>query len=244
MSALDDFGRFARHRVARGGPYGLGLTLAFAVTVLTLAAFVGIVDAVTDGGDLARLDAGAHTAVYTAVGPEHEALALGVTFWGNNATMTTIVVLVAALMLLLRRWTDALRIVAASGLGGLVILGLKGLFARARPVDQIIAATGYSLPSGHAFGSTVLYGMLIYLVWRTTANPALRVLSAVLGVGLIAAVGLSRVYLNVHFLTDVVAGWAAGTAWLVSVLIVVHLMETRWATRRQARAERARSVAA
>ena len=120
----------------------------------------------------------------------------------------------------------------ASGLGGLVVLGLKTLFHRARPTDQVIHATGYSLPSGHAFASTVFYGMMVYLVWRLARPAWVRWLATVLGVGLIGAVGLSRVYLNVHFLTDVVAGWAAGTAWLVAVLIVVYVVETRWGRRR------------
>ena len=71
-------------------------------------------------------------------------------------------------------------------------------------------------------------------------TPSLLLLAITLGIYLqfavvvIAAVGLSRVYFNVHYLTDVVAGWAAGTAWLVAVLLVVHVVEHGWRTRRDA----------
>ncbi len=233
MSALDDFGRFARHRVARGGPYGLGLTLAVLVTALALGLFAFAVDSVAEQNDLYRFDAGAHAAVYAVVGPQHEAFARGVTWFGNNATIIALVVIVSALLLYARKWTRALRVLLASGVGGLVVLGLKTLFHRARPLEQVIPATGYSFPSGHAFASTVFYGMMICLVWHLVRPLWARWLLTVLGVLGIGAIGLSRVYLNVHFLTDVIAGWTSGTAWLLSVLIVVHVMEARREARHQ-----------
>ncbi|HEX8299453.1 MAG TPA: phosphatase PAP2 family protein [Rubricoccaceae bacterium] len=212
-----------------------GLALAAGAAALALVLFVLVVASVTTERGLFLLDAHAHDALYGAVGAGNRSLALGVTWFGNNATVTAFVVIVAGALVATRRRMLALRIVLASGVGGLVVLGLKLLFHRARPVDQIITATGYSLPSGHAWASTVFYGMMIYLVWRLVPNRTVRVLATVVLVALILAVGLSRVYLNVHFLTDVVAGWAAGTAWLVGVLVAVHAAEVRWAARRAGR---------
>ena len=232
--ALSDFRRFVRHRLERGGPYGLGLTLAVLATTGALWLFAAVVDSVLEQNDLFRFDASAHAALYRFVGPQHEAFGRAVTWLGNNATLICLVVLVAAALLYVRQWTLALRVVLGSGLGGLVVLGLKTLFHRARPVDRIVHATGYSLPSGHAFASTVFYGMMVYLVWRLVRPAWARWLATAVGACVIAAVGLSRVYLNVHFLTDVVAGWAAGLAWLISVLVVVHVMESRRASRRSA----------
>ncbi len=231
--AVSDFRRFVRHRLERGGPYGLGLTIAVLLTVAAVWLFAAVVDSVLEGDDLARFDAGAHAAVYGFVGPQQEALARAVTFFGNNATLIAFVVLATAALLYARKWTLALRVVLASGVGGLVVLSLKTLFHRDRPIDQIIQATGYSLPSGHAFASTVFYGMMVYLAWRLVRPAWARWLATGVGILGVAAIGLSRVYLNVHFLTDVVAGWASGLAWLASVLIAVHVVETRRSARHQ-----------
>ena len=218
--------RFVRRRLARGVPYGLGFTAAFVAVAALLVAFLAIVDAVFEADDIARLDDVAHDVIYGIVGPR-EGLIEGVTFFGNNATLIALVVSVSLALVIAKRYWSAFRVVFASGLGGLVVMGLKQLFQRARPLDQIIPAHGYSLPSGHAFASTVFYGMMVYLVWRLTDRAWARALASVLGVGMFLAVGLSRVYLNVHFLTDVLAGWAAGLAWLVASLLLVDTIERR-----------------
>ncbi|HEX9950937.1 MAG TPA: phosphatase PAP2 family protein [Rubricoccaceae bacterium] len=212
-----------------------GLLLAAGGAIAALAVFLLVVASVTTESGLYRFDARAHDVVYHAVGPQRQALAIGVTWFGNNATVTALVALVAAALVVARRRMLAVRVVIASGVGGLVVLGLKTLFQRARPLDQVIPATGYSLPSGHAWASAVFYGMMIYLLWRLVPSRAVRVLATAGLVALILAVGLSRVYLNVHFLTDVVAGWASGTAWLVGVLVAVRVAEERWAARRASR---------
>lgn len=226
MSSEHPVVRFLRRRLSRSVPYGLGFTLAFAFVVMALAGFVGLAELVFDRSDLLRYDAAAHDILYGAFG-RSASLGLAVTWFGNNATLTTLVIVVGLSLILSRRPWAAFRVVFASGVGGLVSLGLKALFARARPIDQVIEATGYSFPSGHAFASTVFYGMLVYLVWRLTPRPAVRTLAAVVGGTLILAVGLSRVYLNVHYITDVIGGWLAGGAWLVASLLLIDIVEGR-----------------
>ncbi len=228
--------RFVRRRLARGVPYGLGFTIAFVAVVAALWGFLEVVDAVTEADDVVRFDAIAHGWVYDTFGGSPE-LGRAVTWFGNNATLIGFVVVVALGLVLTRRYWAALRVVAASGLGGLVVLGLKALFARERPTDPIIEATGYSFPSGHAFASTVFYGMMVYLVWRLTERRWARALATVLGPLVVLAVGLSRVYLNVHYLSDVLAGWLSGTAWLVACLLVIDVVETRTRSRAEAREE-------
>ena len=239
MTRLAPVLRFVRRRFARGVPYGLGFTAAFAFVAAALWGFVAVVDAVTDGDDLARLDSRAHDALYQMFGASRE-FGLAVTWFGNNATLWVLVILTALGLVLARRYWSAFRVVFASGLGGLVVVGLKALFARDRPLEQVVAATGYSLPSGHAFAATVFYGMMVYLAFRLTERAWARALAAVAGLAVIVAVGLSRVYLNVHYLTDVVAGWLSGGAWLVASLLLIDLVETRTRGRREAREDRAR----
>ena len=232
-------GSFWRRRLARSGPYGLGVTLAFAGVAAAVWGVAEIAQAVAGTTGLARLDARAHEVLYRAFGASPE-LGQAVTWFGNNATLVALVVLTAGGLALARRPWAAFRVVLASGVGGLVVRGLKHLFARARPLDRIIPAEGYSFPSGHAFASTVFYGMCLYLVWRLTDRAWARALAAVVFPVLIVGVGLSRVYLNVHYLTDVAAGWLAGGAWLGASLLVVHAVETRSRDRAERAAERRR----
>ena len=109
-------------------------------------------------------------------------------------------------------------------LGGNALLNplLKRIFERVRPVHDhgLVAELGWSFPSGHTSGATVAYGMLAYVMLRTL--PSAWHLPAVLGAAALAfTVGSSRVFLQVHFASDVVAGFASGTAWLMVCILSV-----------------------
>lgn len=94
--------------------------------------------------------------------------------------------------------------------------GIKALFQRSRPLHEhgYVIESGWSFPSGHAFGAMVFYGLLTYvLLKRVPAHLHRRIVAA--AAVMIALIGLSRVLLQVHYVSDVFAGYAAGAAWLV-----------------------------
>ena len=231
---------FVQRRLARGVPYGLGFTLAVLAIVAGLWGFLAIVDSVTEADALARFDTHAHDVVYQAVGPDNLWIVRRVTWLANNATLIAFVVLGMLALTATRRYWSAFRLGVASGIGGLIVMGLKNLFQRGRPLEQVIPAHGYSLPSGHAFAATVFYGFLIYLTFRVTDRAGPRVAAAVVGGAIILAVGLSRVYLNVHFLTDVVAGWTVGATWLIASQLMISGVERRTRSGTERRDERER----
>lgn len=208
-----------------------GTSVALATLVLCIGVFAVLASSAHGTGVMGRVDAGAHDALYNLIGPR-EALIAGVTFLGNNATIITFVVLVALGLVVAKRFGLAFRVVFASGLGGILVVTLKQIFQRARPVDQLLPAGGFSFPSGHAFAATVFYGMMVVLVWRLTDRRWARALAVILGPAMIGAVGLSRVYLNVHYLSDVLAGWAIGLAWLIASLLLIDTVERRRAVDR------------
>lgn len=105
---------------------------------------------------------------------------------------------------------------------------LKHLFERARPeLFRVVDAAGYSFPSGHAMVSLCFYGMSAYLLSRRWRQFVWRLLIYGLAAILITAIGLSRIYLGVHYPTDVLAGYTAGMTWLV-ICISLHIW---WARR-------------
>ncbi|KGP92206.1 hypothetical protein N780_01190 [Pontibacillus chungwhensis BH030062] len=109
---------------------------------------------------------------------------------------------------------------------------LKLLFERQRPeVLQQYDGTGFSFPSGHSTGSMVFYGFMIYMVSTTRWKKSIRyVLNTILGL-LIFLIGFSRVYLGVHFPTDILAGFAFGISWLFVCIYGLEL--TLWRQRRR-----------
>ena len=126
-----------------------------------------------------------------------------------------------------------LKVVVAVPVGMLLNVALKHAFQRARPSfdDPLLTLTTFSFPSGHAAGATLFYGVLAaYLIckvkpWRW------RIFIALLAVGMTALVGLSRIYLGVHYFSDVLAAVAASGVWLAFSLTAI----TTWRRRRMAR---------
>ncbi len=106
---------------------------------------------------------------------------------------------------------------------------LKGLIARPRPsAEHLVEAGSMSFPSGHAMSSIAFFGFLIYLVWRLVSTPWLRWLLSFLLVFLTLAIGFSRVYLGVHYPSDVLAGYAAGGACLAIFISVYVFVRYRY----------------
>ncbi len=174
------------------------------------------------------VDGAAHAVLLDAVGgPSRVPLVQWVTWLGNHDTIVAAVTLASVACLAAGKPWWTLRFLAASGLGGLVVRALKAVFSRDRPLEAVVEAAGWSFPSGHAFASTVFYGLVVALVCRITRRPGVRAAAAVAGAVVIGAVGLSRVALGVHYLSDVAAGWAAGAAWLALSQLAVDAVQRR-----------------
>ncbi|RXT13704.1 phosphatase PAP2 family protein [Ammoniphilus sp. CFH 90114] len=109
----------------------------------------------------------------------------------------------------------------AVGGGGLLNKWLKLFFERERPNILLeYEASGYSFPSGHAMGSLIFYGFIYYLVQKSEVHRRVKFLLSSLLVMLILLIGFSRLYLGVHYLTDVIAGYTAGMVWLTFCLAI------------------------
>jgi membrane-associated phospholipid phosphatase len=106
----------------------------------------------------------------------------------------------------------------------LTVWGLKLLFALPRPQDPIalVMIDSFSFPSGHAAAAATLYGFLIWMMIGTKKIDARRITFATLFFAIIIAVGLSRLYLGVHYLSDVIAGYLVGFVWVAIGTRLAH----------------------
>jgi undecaprenyl-diphosphatase len=138
-----------------------------------------------------------------------------VTFLGSAAVLWTVIGVAVALLALRRRWRLVIYLLV-TGAGALVLDPvLKSLVGRLRPVvaHPLAHGTGNSFPSGHSLGSIVCYGAIL-LVFLPVARGRGRTALITVIVTLVALIGISRILLGVHYLSDVVGGWAVGIAWL------------------------------
>jgi membrane-associated phospholipid phosphatase len=142
--------------------------------------------------------------------------------FGSTPSLIVIALAAAALLAWRGRRGESLLVVCASA--GVFVLGplLKLLFTRPRPVaEHLVAIDSWSFPSGHSLNSMAVLGLLTVLAIRGRGGLA-RVLILVLGAFLVFLVGFSRVYLGVHWPTDVLAGWLTGVAWVAISLTIAR----------------------
>jgi len=144
--------------------------------------------------------------------------------------LVTLAALALALVFLLRgRKTSLILLTLAVGGGELVSLLLKWIFMQPRPrwPDPLLVFTSASFPSGHAMRSVLFFGLLSYFIMRRISSWRGRAGILLASAGSVLMIGVSRVYLDAHTLSDVLAGYAAGMSWLCCTIIVITKMKTR-----------------
>lgn len=205
--------------------YGLNLTVALILFIFALFSFGEIIEDLIDKETLFYLDFKIQKLVEGIISPGITRFMVDITNLGG-VYLAIITVCATALYLLYRRyWWESFTLFLVAGVGEMFLAFLKLLFHRQRPEQQIVAAHGYSFPSGHAFAATIAYGFLIYITWKLTKSEVLRFVIFSVSILLIVLIGISRVYLNVHWLTDVLGGYAAGFAWLIFSIITINTIK-------------------
>ncbi|MBE2242206.1 MAG: phosphatase PAP2 family protein [Burkholderiaceae bacterium] len=222
-------GRLSRlQRRARAHPYAtlfVRLLLGFALIVAAAYAFAEIADEIAPGEELAHLDQVFSDAVIAHTPDSARQVFAWISHLGDPITLAVLGV-VAVLALLLRgERLLALAVAIAMGGNALLNLALKHAFERARPLHHAgpTPFDGYSFPSGHSSGALVAYGMLAYVLIRTLPR-GWHLPAAMLCAAAAFSVGASRIFVQAHFATDVVAGFSSGGAWLTICILTVEWM--------------------
>jgi membrane-associated phospholipid phosphatase len=161
------------------------------------------------------------------VTPFNNKLMLGITFLGKHEFLIPANLLLIAYFLFVKKhkwYSIRVPAIALSSLALMFIL--KNLFGRERPLIPLLqSAKGLSFPSGHALMSMTFYGLLIYITWHSVKNKNLKWTLIGLLFVLILLIGFSRIYLRVHYTSDVLAGFAMGWLWIVVSLKVIRQIE-------------------
>jgi undecaprenyl-diphosphatase len=139
------------------------------------------------------------------------------TFIGSGSVIGFIVIMAMIFFYVVLKHRSELVLLVGVVIGSALLnLILKMTFHRARPtINRIIDASGYSFPSGHSMAAFTLYGILSFLLWKHISSYSGRSLLIIISVLMIAMIGISRIYLGVHYPSDVLGGFLASGIWLI-----------------------------
>jgi undecaprenyl-diphosphatase len=202
------------------------------LSLVTLMAFLVITEHIReDHSELDQFDHRVaeameqHAADHPAFLPVMGAL----TFAGGIPVMSVLAVAGTAILFWRRRWLLGIVWVLAAGGGALLDLTLKDNIDRRRPgnPDAMVSETNPSFPSGHAMGSVVGYGMLGYVLLMRQRRRWVRLAVATGLIALVLSIGVSRIYLRAHYLSDVIGGFCIGTVWLAACISAHELVRRR-----------------
>jgi undecaprenyl-diphosphatase len=208
----------------------LSLEMIVILTVFTLSLFVFVylVRRVFILGDN-NFDQNVFNYLENYVTPMNNKIMVFITYLGRHEFLIPANLLLIAYFLFVKkhRWYSIkVPAIAISSLALMFIL--KRLFGRERPIIPLLEeAAGLSFPSGHALMSVTFYGLLIYISWHSIENKPFKWTLISLLFALILLIGFSRIYLRVHYTSDVIAGFAMGWLWIVISLKLIRQIEKK-----------------
>lgn len=207
----------------------LGVLLALFFIVGGTWAFIEIADEIVEG-EAQRIDERIFFVLRAGQPLWLTILMRDITALGSVAVLAITVTAVAGFLALRRRFFSMALLLVAAACGGALVTALKLFFSRSRPpllLHPLIAETSPGFPSGHAMMSAVVYLSLAVLLTRVVPGAGARMyILAAAGV-LTMLIGLSRIFLGVHYPSDVLAGWAVGLAWACLCWLGLRCLEKR-----------------
>ncbi len=210
---LDDF---LKQRIFPLAYLGVHIAVFFALLVVALLTFSELIEALWESDEVVTFDLALVDALQRRISATTLQIFAAVTRLGDVSTIVVLGLLMGAVLLVKRQWVTFIAWTLTLLGGALFNQVLKELIQRERPevMEPLIAAHGWAFPSGHAMGATFVYGMFAYLLLRKRKTPW-RIPAILFFVAVVLLIGASRIALQVHYFSDVIAGFSAGLIWLV-----------------------------
>lgn len=207
----------------------LGLVIAIAIFLITVFIFWRITDEIVLEKK-GSFDQSVYKMLSQYTNPATTHVMLLITFFGSTKFLLPAYILLAAFFFFYNHNRLHSLSVAAVGLSSIGLLFLlKDIFHRHRPLQPLTPnVIGYSYPSGHSFSSFTFFGLLTYIIWKTNISIFWKWVLSVFFILVAVCIALSRVYLHVHFASDVVAGFCLSIIWLsISLWILLTIQRSK-----------------
>ena len=211
----------------------LSLLLGLATAIVTLIFFGWLADEALEG-DARHFDDVTRAAVHQLATPALTTIMRGLSFAGSTISLTIATIVVVAVLVIRKHRREATLFAITMIGAALLNVTLKLTFKRPRPVPffNLTAPESYSFPSGHSLSSAVFFGALAAMLATRVKSKRARAAIWIVAAAMFLLIGLSRIYLGVHYTTDVIAGFAAALIWIL-VVRFVEMELIRWRQRKQ-----------
>lgn len=205
------------------------LLLSFMAVTVLVAGFVHLTDEVIEGSTL-HLDQAVLLGIHQVHSPWLDALVASTTDIGGLIGVVILTLLAVGLLCLARKYRAVVQLLIGVGGAGLMNVLLKNMFERARPDlwQWLVHESSYSFPSGHAMASSALAMSVVLILWHTRWRWGAVAAAALYTV----YVGLTRLYLGVHYPSDIIGAWIISAAWVVLASMVIGTIKPRIMKRR------------
>lgn len=216
-------GLVAAIRWRRSAPGVAELLLTSGALLGVLAAVIlGLADGAVEHNGLAAMDPVIWEWAVTHRTPALTTVAIVITELGSTLSMGVIATITVVVLWIRGRRGNAVLVAVVSAGAGLLVMVGKATVGRQRPPEEfrLVVETNESFPSGHALASAAIVGVLLVVFVPMIRSTAWRAAAIGGGMLFVLAIGWSRIYLGVHWATDVIAGWVTGVAWLLLCVTV------------------------
>ncbi len=226
LRLLTSFLRDKFHQYNTKLPYIISIILALIIVVIGINVFIELTNTLSSD-TVANYDGKITEFVISYRTPELNKILQFITNLGDLYGYIVITTICSILFYFkFKNWHYVVQLVFVIIISGLSNLALKEVINRARPTaEHLVSVQTLSYPSGHAMSATAFYGFLIYLFYFLKINKWLKISLIFLCSFLIVSIGISRIYLGVHFPSDIAGGIIAGTIWLMFCILIFNIID-------------------
>lgn len=207
-------------------PFFIAIFIALLIVVGGINLFIDLTESI-HSDVLASYDSKVTDYVTSFRNPELNLFMQGITEIGDLNGYIVLTVLCTILFYIkFKNWRYVLEMVFVLAIAGLSNSALKQVINRARPdVDHLVSVATLSYPSGHAMSAISFYGFLIYLIYNIKMKRIFKISLIILFSLMIFLIGISRIYLGVHFPSDIAGGYIAGLIWVIFCVVLFHVID-------------------
>ena len=216
---------FIKRRLTPDQKFGLYLTIGMLISIIFVYLFITVLESLIQQESLYQADSRIINLLQVLRTPAINKLMLFITYLGEGPIVILGAFFIAILFFIFKKKNYSIALIVSVLFGQIFVLVLKNIIQRPRPLplNALIPESSFSFPSGHAFVALSFYGLVSYFLFRESKNKLQKTLSILLGILLILGIGFSRIYLGVHWPSDVLASYAAGAAWLTALITSLEI---------------------